>query len=107
MANHFQLGANQGTDSTGPTGGSVTPSLLGGTGGIYSTSTTINLALAKGSDSSGVSGSAAYLCRATATLTSTGNADGVCGAFGAFALDAPDPSASFADAVPADNACYA
>ncbi len=107
VANHFQLGANQGTDSTGPTGGSVTPSGLGGTGGLYSTSTTINLALAKGSDASGVSGSAAYLYRATATLTSTGNADGVCGAFGAFALDASDPSASFADAVPADNACYA
>ena len=35
----------------------MTPSGLGGTGGLYSTSTTLNLALAKGSDSSGVAGS--------------------------------------------------
>jgi hypothetical protein len=106
VLNHFQLGANQGSDSTGPAGGSVTASGLTGTGGLYSTSTTLNLALAKGSDSSGVSGSAAYLYRATATLTSAGNADGVCGAFGAFTLVASDPAASYADAV-ADNACYA
>ncbi|HEX4400768.1 MAG TPA: LamG domain-containing protein [Galbitalea sp.] len=106
VLNHFQLGANQGTDSTGPTGGSVAASGLVGTGGLYSTSTTLNLALSKGTDTSGVAGSGAYLYRATATLTSTGNADGVCGAFGAFSLVAYDPSASYADTV-TDGACYA
>jgi hypothetical protein len=106
VTNHFQLGANQGTDSTGPVGGSVAATGLVGTGSLYSTSTTLNLVLAKGTDGSGVSGSAAYLYRATATLTSAANADGVCGAFGAFTLVASDPTASFADSV-ADNACYA
>jgi hypothetical protein len=106
VLNHFQLGANQGTDSTGPTGGSVTPSGLTGTGNLYSTSTTVNLALAKGTDGSGVSGSAAYLYRATATLTSSSNADGVCGAFGPFSLLASDPAASFTDSV-SDSTCYA
>jgi hypothetical protein len=106
VLNHFQLGANQGTDSTGPTGGSVAVPVGTGTGSLYSTSTTLNLTLVKGTDASGVSGSAAYLYRATAPLTSTANADGVCGAFGAFTLVAADPSATYADTV-ADNACYA
>ncbi|MDQ1547675.1 MAG: hypothetical protein QOH69_2579 [Actinomycetota bacterium] len=106
VTNHFQLGANQGTDSTGPVGGSVTVTGLVGTGPLYSTSTTLNLALAKGTDGSGVSGSAAYLYRATATLTSAANADGLCGAFGPFTLVASDPAASYADTV-ADNTCYA
>ncbi len=106
VLNHFQLGANQGTDSTGPVGGSIAVSGLVGTGSLYSTSTTVNLTLAKGTDGSGVSGSAAYLYRATATLTSTLNADGICGAFGAFTLVASDPTASYADSV-TDNACYA
>ena len=106
VTNHFQLGANQGTDSTGPTGGSAAVTGLVGTNSLYSTSTTVNLALAKGTDSSGVSSSSAYLYRATATLTSTGNADGVCGTFGAFSLIATDPTATFADSV-SDGACYA
>ena len=106
VLNHFQLGANQGTDSTGPVGGSVAATGLVGTGPLYSTSTTLNLALAKGTDGSGVSGSAAYLYRASATLTSAANADGLCGAFGAFTLVASDPGASYADTV-TDNTCYA
>ena len=106
VLNHFQLGANQGTDSTGPSGGSVTAAGLVGTGSLYSTSTTLNLTLAKGTDGSGVSGAAAYLYRATATLTSTSNANGVCGAFGAFTLIASDPATTYADTV-ADQACYA
>jgi hypothetical protein len=73
---------------------------------MYSTSTTLNLSLAKGTDTSGVSGSAAYLYRATASLTSAGNADGVCGTFGAFSLVASDPTATYADTV-SDGACYA
>jgi hypothetical protein len=106
VLNHFQLGANQGTDSSGPTGGSVTATGLTGTGGVFSTSTTLNLSLAKGSDPSGVPTGAAYLYRATATLNSTANALGTCGTFGAFSLVAADPSATYADAV-GDNACYA
>ncbi len=106
VTNHFQLGANQGTDSTGPTGGSVAASGLGGTGSLYSTSTTLSLALAKGTDTTGVAATGAYLYRASATLTSTAGADGVCGAFGAFTLIATDPATPYSDTV-TNSTCYA
>ena len=74
-------------DVTGPTGGSVDASGLVGTGSRYATSTTLSLDLAKGTDPSGVATTGNQLLRATATLTSAGTADGVCGTFGAYTLD--------------------
>ncbi|HMH58850.1 MAG TPA: LamG domain-containing protein [Galbitalea sp.] len=106
VTNHYQLGANTSADSTGPTGGSVTVSGLAGTGGVYSTSTTLNVSLAKGTDASGVASTGALLFRASAPLTSTGTADGVCGTFTSFTLVTTDPSTPFADTV-ADQTCYA
>ena len=94
-------------DVTGPAGGSVDATGLAGTGGRYSTSTTLSVALSKGADAqSGLAPTGARLLRATATLTSAGTADGVCGAFGAFAqVGALDPASPVSDAVP-DRACY-
>lgn len=106
VTNHYQLGANTSASSTGPTGGSVTVSGLVGTGSLYSTSTTINLTLAKGTATNGLAASGAYLFRASAPLTSTGNADGVCGTFGAYSLIATDPATPYADTV-SSNTCYA
>jgi hypothetical protein len=88
-------------DTSGPTGGSVSATGLVGTESRYSTSTTINLSLATGTDSSGVATSGNLLRRATGTLTG-----GVCGAYGAYALVATDPGATFSEAV-AGDACYA
>ncbi|HEY5230546.1 MAG TPA: LamG domain-containing protein [Galbitalea sp.] len=105
VTNHYQLGANTSTDTTGPTGGSVAATGLAGTGSAYSTSTTLNLTLAKGTDPSGVATTGALLFRASAPLTSTGNADGVCGTFGAYTLVASDPTTPYVDTV-ADQACY-
>jgi hypothetical protein len=105
VTNHYQLGANTGADSTGPTGGSVTASGLGGTGGLYSTSTTLNLTASKGTDPSGVASTGALAFEATAPLTSTGNADGVCGTFTAFTLLSVDPPLTASDTV-ADDQCY-
>jgi len=95
------------SDVTGPAGGSVDATGLAGTGGRYSTSTTLSLALSKGSDAqSGLASTGARLLRATATLTSAGTPDGVCGAFGAFAqVGALDPASPVSDVV-ADGACY-
>jgi hypothetical protein len=104
VLNHYQLGANTTAGTGGPTGGSVVVSGLAGTGSLYSTSTTLNLTLNKGTDANGL-GSPAYLFRATAPLTSTGNADGVCGTFGAYSLVATDPATPYSDTV-ADQACY-
>jgi hypothetical protein len=106
VTNHYLLGANSSTDTTGPTGGSVTASGLAGTGSIYSTSTTINLTLTKGIDTSGVAATGALLFRASAPLTSASNANGVCGTFSAFSLVATDPTTPYADTV-ADQECYA
>ncbi len=72
------------TDVTGPTGGSVAATGLGGTGSTYSTSTSVNLTLVKGTDPSGVATSGNLLQRASAQLISTGGANGVCGGFGSF-----------------------
>jgi hypothetical protein len=105
VTNHYQLGANTSADTSGPTGGSVAATGLGGTNSLYSTSTTLNVALAKGTDASGLAPMGAYLFRATAPLTSTGNADGVCGTFGGYSLVATDPGTPFTDSV-SDQACY-
>jgi chitobiase/beta-hexosaminidase-like protein len=87
-------------DSTGPTGGSVDATGLGGAGGRYSTSTTLSIAFSKGTDSgSGLAPSGAKLLRASATLSSSdGIADGSCGSYGGFAqIGADDPSSPVTD----------
>ena len=93
--------------SPGPRAARSTRPDSAGTGGRYSTSTTLSVALNKGSDAqSGLAATGARLLRATATLTSAGTADGVCGAFGAFAqVGALDPASPVSDVVP-DRACY-
>ena len=76
-------------DATGPTGGSVDATGLVGTGSRYATSTTLSLALAKGTDPSGVATTGNLRPRASASLT-----DGSCGTFGGYSLvtggDRPD-----------------
>jgi len=101
VTDHYQL-AGAVADSSGPTGGSVDASGLVGTGSRYSTSTTLNLVLAKGSDPSGVATSGAELRRATATLT-----NGSCGTYGSYSLvtGGTDPASPKTDIV-ADQACY-
>jgi Concanavalin A-like lectin/glucanases superfamily len=106
VTNHYQLGANASADTAGPTGGSVVVTGLTGTGSLYSTSTTLNLTLAKGTDPSGIASTGALLFRASAPLTSTGTADGVCGTFGSYTLVATDPTTPYADTVTAQT-CYA
>ena len=94
-------------DLTGPVGGSVDAAGLVGTGSRYSTSTTLNLDLAKGTDSNGVAATGALLSRATATLTSAGTTDGGCGTFGVYTLvsGGTDPASPKSDTVD-DQACY-
>ncbi len=101
ITDHYQLGTAA-VDTTGPTGGSVDASGLVGTGSRYSTSTSLSLALAKGTDPSGVAATGAELHRATATLNS---GDGTCGSFGSTTLVATDPTSPVAESV-ADQACY-
>ena len=101
VTDHYQLGTAA-VDTTGPTGGSVDASGLVGTGSRYSTSTTLSVVLAKGTDPSGVAAAGAELRRATATLNS---GDGTCGGFGSTTLVATDPTSPSADSV-ADQACY-
>ncbi|HLL65167.1 MAG TPA: LamG-like jellyroll fold domain-containing protein, partial [Micromonosporaceae bacterium] len=95
------------SDATGPSGGSVDATGLVGTGSSYSTSTTLSLALVKGTDANGVATSGAQLLRATGTLTSPGNTNGVCGSYGEYTLitGGTDPASPKADTV-ADQACY-
>jgi hypothetical protein len=88
------------SDSTGPSGGSVDASGLAGTGGRYSTSTTLSISLAKGSDSgSGLAATGAQLLRALATLSSSnGTTNGTCGSYGSFSqVGSNDPSTPFTD----------
>ncbi len=92
-------------DSTGPTGGSVTATGLGGTGSAYAASTTVSLTLAKGSDPRGLAATGAVLQRATASLTSDGTSDGVCGPFGSYTFVATDPVSSTTNLV-TDGFCY-
>lgn len=87
--------------AAGPTGGSVDATGLTGPGSRYSTSTTLNLALAKGTDPDGVSATGAQLSRATAALTA-----GTCGTYGTYTqVGADNPATPFANTV-ADGACY-
>jgi hypothetical protein len=107
VMNHYALGTTDPADVAGPTGGSVDAAGLVGTGARYSTSTTLNLALAAGSDPSGIADSGAQLMRASGTLTSAGStADGVCGTFGSYTqVGGDDPTSPVADTV-AGDACY-
>jgi Fn3 domain-containing protein len=90
---------NLADDSTGPSGGSVDATGLGGNGGRYATSPSLNISFSKGTDSaSGVAATGAMLLRASATLTSDGLADGVCGAYGSFSqVGSGDPSSPYTD----------
>ena len=91
-------------DTTPPSGGSVTISALTGTGPSYSRSTTLSLVLNRGTDANGFA-AGARLWRATATLTSSGGANGVCGTLTAYAtVGAADPS-SPASVVAPDQSC--
>lgn len=107
VSDHYALGSSAPADTAGPTGGSVQVTGLVGTGSRYSTSTSLDLQLASGADPSGIGDSGAQLLRATATLTSSGGANGVCGTFGTYALisGGTDPDASISDTV-TDQACY-
>jgi Fibronectin type III domain len=94
-------------DNTGPAGGSVDATGLSGTGGRYSTSTTLNIALNKGTDTtSGVAIGGAQLLRASAALSSTGTANGNCGTYGSYTLLAIDPASPDSDTVPTAQRCY-
>jgi hypothetical protein len=87
-------------DSTGPSGGSVDATGLAGSGGRYSSSTTLSIAFTKGSDSgSGLAPSGAKLLRASAALSSSdGIGDGSCGSFGGFSqVGADDPGSPVTD----------
>jgi hypothetical protein len=89
-------------DNTGPAGGSVDAGGLVGTGSRYSTSTTLSINLARGTDTAGVATTGNQLVRATATLTS-----GTCGSYGSYALitGGTDPVSPKSDTV-TDQACY-
>jgi len=95
-------------DDTGPSGGAVDAIGLGGTGGRYSTSTTLSIGFTPGSDSgSGLAASGAQLLRASAALTADGSGEGICGSFGSPSqVGANDPASPRADTVPADGTCY-
>jgi len=95
-------------DDVGPGGGSIDATGLSGTGGRYSRSLTLSVAFAPGTDTgAGLAASGAQLLRASATLASSGLADGSCGTFGAFTqVGANDPTTPKSDVVPADRTCY-
>ncbi|HEY5660686.1 MAG TPA: chitobiase/beta-hexosaminidase C-terminal domain-containing protein, partial [Gaiellaceae bacterium] len=86
-------------DSSGPSGGSVDGTGLGGSGGRYATSTTLTVSFSKGTDAaSGVAATGARLLRASATLTSDGLGDGTCGAYGSFGqIGSGDPTSPYTD----------
>lgn len=101
ISSHYQSGTTV-PDTTGPTGGSVDATGLAGAGSRYATSTALSLALAKGTDPSGVATTGNTLLRATATLTG-----GTCGTFGSYSLvtGGTDPTTPKTDTV-TDQACY-
>lgn len=101
----YSLGTAAASDVAGPTGGTVAATGLVGTGAAYSTSVGLSIAFTAGTDPSGMAGSGYQLQRATATLTSTAGADGVCGTYGTYQLLATDPVSPRADTV-TDQACY-
>lgn len=91
-------------DSTAPSGGPVDATGLVGTGGRYSTSTTLNIALGTTAADTGGSGvaSGAQLRRASATLTG-----GTCGTYGATTqVGSNDPSSPVSDPGLTDQRCY-
>jgi hypothetical protein len=90
-------------DTIAPSGGSVTISALTGTNSAYSRSTGLSLVLKAGTDANGIA-AGARLWRATAALTSTVGADGVCGPLGTYALVSTDPSPAVIDVAP-DQKC--
>jgi hypothetical protein len=102
VTNHYQLAGTTFVDGTGPTGGSIDATALTGTGSRYATSTTLSLALVKGTDLSGVATTGNQVLRATATLTG-----GSCGTYGSYTLitGGTDPVSPKADTV-TDQACY-
>ena len=88
------------SDTAGPSGGSVDASGLVGTGGRYSTSTTLSIALAKGIDGgSGVAATGAVLKREQGTLASSdGQANGACDYTGqSYSTIATDPAGPYTD----------
>jgi hypothetical protein len=94
-------------DNAGPSGGGVDAIGLGGTGGRYSTSTTVSIGFTQGTDSgAGLAAKGARLLRASASLTSDGSTDGSCGTFGAYTQIASDPTSPQPDTVPVDGTCY-
>jgi hypothetical protein len=95
-------------DSTGPTSGSVDATGLVGTGGRYSTSTSLSITFSKGTDAGvGLAASGATLSRAEGTLSSSDGAlDGTCSGYGSFVLLVTDPAGPLADTVSDDGACY-
>jgi uncharacterized repeat protein (TIGR01451 family) len=90
-------------DSVAPSGGSVDATGLGGTGGRYSSSTTLSIAFTAGTDSgSGLATSGAQLLRASASL-----GDGSCGTYGTYTqVGADDPASPVTDTVPVNHTCY-
>jgi hypothetical protein len=95
-------------DDVAPTAGSVDATGLSGTGGRYSRSRTLSIALAPGADAgAGLAASGAQLLRASATLSYDAQAEGSCAAFGTFTqVGANDPATPKSDIVPADRTCY-
>jgi hypothetical protein len=96
-------------DPSAPSGGTVDATGLSGAGSRYSTSLTLHVAFAPGTDGgAGVAASGLLLERATASLSSTtGAAAGVCGAYGEFAqVGASDPTSPVTDTVTTTNKCY-
>ncbi|WP_104089582.1 LamG domain-containing protein [Cryobacterium sp. N19] len=104
VSNHYQLGNSPAADITGPSGGSAAIIGLTGTGSAYSTSTSLSLTLNPGTDVGGLA-SGAHLDRATATLSSSGTADGSCGTMGSFSVVATDPAGTVTDTVTSPG-CY-
>jgi hypothetical protein len=94
-------------DAAGPSGGSVDAVGLGGTGGRWSTSTTLSIGFDAGTDSgSGLALSGAQLQRASATLSSDGTANGSCGTFGSYTqVGSANPTSPRAEVV-TNNTCY-
>jgi chitobiase/beta-hexosaminidase-like protein len=95
-------------DDVAPSGGSVDATGLGGTDGRYSPTMTLSLGLAPGTDAgSGLAASGNQLLRASASLTSDGTSNGLCGTFGAYTqVGANDPATPVTDVVPVDRTCY-
>ena len=94
-------------DNSAPSGGGVDANGLGGTGGRYSTGTSLTLSLSRGTDPGAGLAGGHQLLRASAALNSDGVSDGVCGSFGAFTqVGALNPGATVSDPGLPDKACY-